>query len=63
MFVNHRGQKVAEYTLEQLARLMAKDQLKIVEAGTSSILDRAWSNVLAALQSFSADGKPGDSQP
>ncbi len=59
LFVNHRGQKVAEHTLEQLARLMAKNQLSIVENEKGSLLDRAWSNVIAALQSFTPDSRPG----
>jgi len=63
LFVNHRGQKVAEFTLENLARLMAKNQLKIVETESTTILDRAWSNVVAALQSFSTDGKDGGGRP
>jgi len=63
LFVNHRGQKVAEYTLEQLARLMAKDQLKIVESEKVSVLDRAWNNVISALQTFSPDSRPGVSRP
>ncbi len=63
LFVNHRGQKVAEFTLENLARLMAKNQLKIVETESTTILDRAWSNVVAALQSFTPEGKDGGSRP
>ena len=63
LFVNHRGQKVAEHTLEQLARLMAKNQLTIVENEKGSLLDRAWSNVIAALQAFTPDSRPGGTRP
>ena len=63
LFVNHRGQKVAEHSLEHLARLMAKNQLRIVESEQGSLLDRAWSNVLTALQAFSPDAKSEGTQP
>jgi hypothetical protein len=52
LFVNHRGQKNAEYTLESLARLLAKGQVSIIEEEKGTILDRAWENVLTALRSF-----------
>jgi hypothetical protein len=63
LFVNHRGQKVAEHTLEHMARLMSKNQLSIVENEKGSLLDRAWGNVIAALQSFSPDSRPGAARP
>jgi hypothetical protein len=52
LFVNHRGQKIGEYTLEHLAHLMANDQLKVVEAEKGSMIDRAWTSVMNALKSF-----------
>ena len=52
LFVNHRGQKVGEHTLDQLARLMAHGQLHMVEAEKESMIDRAWSSVMNALRSF-----------
>ena len=63
LFVNHRGQKVAEYSLEQLARLMAKNQLTIVENEKGSLLDRAWSSVVGALQAFTPDSQPDGPRP
>jgi hypothetical protein len=58
LFVNKRGQKNAEYTLDSLARLMAKGQVAIVEEEKASAIDRAWENVLNALRSFAVPGDP-----
>jgi hypothetical protein len=63
LFVNHRGQKVAEHTLEHLAQLMVRKQLVLVENEQGSLLDRAWGNVLGALQAFTPDSLPGGSPP
>ena len=52
LFVNHRGQKVGEHTLEQLARSMAHGQLHVVEPEKGSMIDRAWASVMGALKSF-----------
>ena len=52
MFVNQRGQKNAEISLEALARMLAKGQVTIVEEDKAKIIDRAWDNVLNALRSF-----------
>ena len=52
LFVNQRGQRNAEYTLDSLARLLAKGQVSIVEEEKSTILDQAWDNVVNALRAF-----------
>jgi hypothetical protein len=52
LFVNHRGQKVGEHTLDQMARLMAHGQLHMVEPEKGSMIDRAWASVMGALKSF-----------
>lgn len=52
LFVNYRGQKSDEYTLELLARMMAKGKLRIIENEKSSLIDRAWNSVMNALRSF-----------
>lgn len=41
LFINHRGQKVGDYTLDTLARAMARNQVRIVEPKRESLLDRA----------------------
>src|SRR5690606_5765650 len=40
LFVNHRGQKVGEHTLESLARAMAQGQARIVEEEKGTLIDR-----------------------
>ncbi|MGH8107261.1 MAG: DUF1631 domain-containing protein [Arenimonas sp.] len=61
LFVNQRGQKVGEYHLEALARMMAKDELHIVEEQGGGLIDRAWQSVMNALRSFA--GQPGTEAP
>ena len=52
LFVNHRGQRVGDYTLDGLARQMAKGQVKLVESERGTLIDRAWGAVVTALRSF-----------
>lgn len=58
LFVNHRGQKNTDYTLDSLARLMAKDQLRLVEEEKGTLIDRAWNSVMNALRSFVGQNQP-----
>lgn len=58
LFVNHRGQKNTDYTLDSLARLMAKGQLRLVEDEKGTVIDRAWSSVMSALRSFAGHNQP-----
>jgi hypothetical protein len=53
LFVNHRGQKVGEHTLDGLARLMVRGEVRRVEEEKESLIDRAWNSVMGALRSFS----------
>ncbi|MCL7713097.1 DUF1631 family protein [Stenotrophomonas mori] len=52
LFVNQRGQKVAEHSLDALARLMARGQLRLVADGSGRLIDRAWQATLRALRSL-----------
>jgi len=52
LFVNQRGQKVGEYHLEVLAKMLVRGELFIVEEQTGGIIDRAWQSVMSALRSF-----------
>ena len=52
LFVNQRGQKVGEYHLEALAKMLVREELFIVEEKTGGIIDRAWQSVMNALRSF-----------
>jgi len=63
LFVNKRGQKNAEYTLESLSRLLAKGQVRIVEEEKGTAIDRAWDNVLSALRSFAVPDQSGGATP
>jgi hypothetical protein len=52
LFVNHRGQKTGDYTLDGLARAMIQGQVKVVEEEKGTLIDRAWNTVMSALRSF-----------
>ena len=52
LFVNARGQKVAEHTLDALSRLMAQDQVRIVTEDKGRLIDRAWQATLRALRTL-----------
>jgi Protein of unknown function (DUF1631) len=52
LFVNQRGQKVGEYSLDTMARMMVQGELSVVEEQTGSMVDRAWASVTNALRSF-----------
>jgi hypothetical protein len=52
LFVNQRGQRVAEQTLDSLARLMSSGQARVVTAERARLIDRAWHATLNALRSF-----------
>ncbi len=57
LFVNNRGQRIAEMTLDHLSRLMAQKQLRIVTVESSRMVDRAWQATLSVLRSFSGQGE------
>jgi len=52
LFVNHRGQKVGDHTLEGLAKAMIQGQANLVEEEKGTLIDRAWNTVMSALRSF-----------
>ncbi len=60
LFVNQRGQRVDEQSLDQVARLMAQDQVKVVTADRGRLVDRAWQATISALRNFA--GMPGQPQ-
>lgn len=53
LFVNHRGQRAAEHSLEWLARELHAGRVKIVMAEQGTVIDRAWASIMGALKSFS----------
>ena len=52
LFVNQRGQKVSENSLDAMSRLMAKGQLRIVTEDKGRLIDRAWQATVRALRSI-----------
>jgi hypothetical protein len=53
LFVNHRGQRAAEHSLEWLARELHAGRVKVVMAEQGTVIDRAWQSIMGALKSFS----------
>jgi hypothetical protein len=63
LFVNQRGQRVGEQSLDSIARMLARGQARIVVADHAHLVDRAWQGTLNALRSFAGkrdDGKHDD---
>jgi hypothetical protein len=56
LFVNQRGQRVGEHSLDSLARMMAHGQARIVTAERARLVDRAWHAAMNALRSFAGRG-------
>ena len=52
LFVNQRGARTDEKTLEQLARDIARNQAKIWTEQSDSLIDRAWKAILSSLKQF-----------
>lgn len=61
LFVNHRGQRACDVTINWLARELARGNVKLVQAERGSIVDRAWGAIVKALKVFS--GGKGESAP
>jgi hypothetical protein len=59
LFVNQRGQRVGEQSLDSLARMLAQNQARVVTADDSGLVDRAWHTALGALRNF-ARNEPHD---
>ncbi|HET7845604.1 MAG TPA: DUF1631 family protein, partial [Xanthomonadales bacterium] len=56
LFVNQRGVRVEERTLESLAREIVRGNARVVEAQKESLIDRAWNAIVSSLRQFG--GKP-----
>ena len=57
LFVNSRGQRVSEQSLDSVARLLASGQARIVASGQARLVDRAWQAAMHALRSFAGLGE------
>ena len=56
LFVNQRGQRIGEQSLDSLARMIVAGQARIVTAERGRIVDRAWQAALRTLRSFAGRG-------
>jgi hypothetical protein len=56
LFVNQRGQRIGEQSLDSLARMMAIGQAQVVTVDRGRLVDRAWHGALNALRSFAGNG-------
>ncbi len=62
LFVNQRGQKLSEHSLDALARLMAHNQARIVTEDKGRLIDRAWQATIRTLRSL-VGSHPGQETP
>lgn len=58
LFVNQRGHRIGEHSLDALARMMAQEQARIVTADKGRLVDRAWQATLNALRHLSGRDDP-----
>ncbi|WP_372171050.1 DUF1631 domain-containing protein [Xanthomonas axonopodis] len=63
LFVNQRGQKVGEHSLDSLARLMAGGQARLVVEEKSRLIDRAWHATVRTLRSLAGQSPVSEGQP
>jgi len=61
LFVNQRGERARECTLEQLARDIVRDQANIVKPEQESMVDRAWKAIVTSLRQLT--GRNADAPP
>ncbi len=57
LFVNQRGQRTGEQSLDSIARMMAAGQAKIVTVERGRLIDRAWASAINTLRSFAGIGE------
>ena len=56
LFVNQRGRRVGEQSLDSVARMLASGQARVVVAESGRLVDRAWQATLSTLRSFAGRG-------
>ena len=57
LFVNQRGQRTGEQSMDAVARLMAAGNARVVTADRGHLVDRAWQAAMGALRSFAGRGE------
>ncbi len=60
LFVNQRGARTEERTLDQLARELVRGNVSVIEANPQSLLERRWSALVASLKSTTGFGRKPD---
>lgn len=63
LFVNQRGQKVAEHSLDGLSRLMAGGQARLLVEEKSRLIDRAWHATVRTLRSLAGQAPVAEVNP
>ncbi|HBK47407.1 MAG TPA: DUF1631 domain-containing protein, partial [Xanthomonadaceae bacterium] len=63
LFVNQRGQRIGEQSLDGLARLMAHGQARIVTEEKGRLIDRAWHATVRALRTLAGERATEGSLP
>ncbi|KQQ80181.1 thymidine phosphorylase [Xanthomonas sp. Leaf131] len=63
LFVNQRGQKVGEQSLDGLSRLMAGGQVRLLVEEKSRLIDRAWHATVRTLRSLAGQSPTAEVQP
>ncbi|MDR1076473.1 MAG: DUF1631 domain-containing protein [Xanthomonadaceae bacterium] len=58
LFVNQRGQKLAGQPLDMIARMMARDEARIVTENKNRLIDRAWQATLRTLRGLMPKAAP-----
>ena len=58
LFVNQRGQRIGEQSMDSLARLMARDQVHVVTQDKGRLIDRAWKATVKALRNMTGSAVP-----
>ena len=58
LFVNQRGQRIGEQSMDSLARLMARDQVHVVTQNKGRLIDRAWKATVKALRNMTGSAVP-----
>ncbi len=62
LFVNQRGARTEERTLDQLARELTRGNVTVIEANPQNLLERRWGALVASLKSTTGLGR-GPEQP
>lgn len=63
LFVNQRGQKVAEHSLDGLSRLMAGGQARLLVEEKSRLIDRAWHATVRTLRNLAGQAPVAEVNP